>query len=144
MLTLPSVEPNPPGNAQYTIPAVQFPDGTYVMDSMKIAARIEKEHPKPSLYLDDPILEDLQKIGNKIMLPLSGVWRAGVYENVIPNRSKEYFRRTREARLGKSIAQALKETGGEEAWLEALPGIKELGSLIIARGGPFVLGLTRE
>lgn len=139
-----SVPANPPGEASYTIPTVQFPDGTYIMDSIKIATKIEKDHPEPPLHLDSPILPEVIKIGNKIMAPIKGITTAGVYTNLLPETSKEYFGRTREKRFGKPILQFAKENGGEEAWLEALPGIKELADLLKANGGPFVMGKTRE
>ncbi len=128
----------------YTIPTVKFPDGTYVMGSKNIAARLEKEHPTPPLPVDSPILEGLPKLGDKIMTPLKGIQIPGVYTNILPEGSKEYFARTREARFGKSLLQLRKETGVEEAWIEALPGIKELGELLKANGGPFVMGDKRE
>lgn len=114
------------------------------MDSKAIATRLEQDHPNPSLHLDSPILEDVTKIWNNIMTPLQGIKLHGVYENVLPPKSKEYFRRTREAKVGKTLLQLKKETGGEEAWMEALPGIKALGELLRKNGGPFAEGDTRE
>lgn len=114
------------------------------MDSKKIAARLEKDHPEPPLHLDSPILEEVMKLGNKIMSPIKAITNAGVYRNLLPERSKEYFGRTREKRFGKPILQLAKENGGEEAWLEALPGIKELAELLKANGGPFMMGKSRE
>jgi hypothetical protein len=114
------------------------------MDSKEIAARLEKDYPEPPLYLDSPILEEVMKLGNKIMSPIKAITNAGVYTNLLPNRSKEYFGRTREQKFGKPILQLAKENGGEEAWLEALPGIKELMELLKVNGGPFVMGQIRE
>jgi len=57
--------------------------------------------------------------------------------------SKEYFERTRHERLGKPLAQIAQESGGEEAWMAAIPELKELGALLKAEGGPFVMGKTR-
>jgi hypothetical protein len=34
------------------------------------------------------------------------------------------------------------EDGGEKAWIEALPGLKKLASIISAKGGPYCLGGT--
>lgn len=64
--------------------------------------------------------------------------------NLLNPPSKEYFERTREARLGMSLEQLAKESGGEEAWLAAVPGLKELGALIKGNGGPFVMGEIRK
>lgn len=127
----------------YTIPAVQFPDGTYIMDSRPIAQRLEKDHPTPSLHLDSPILPEVAKLLPGIRDPLRGVWLPKVPANLLPERSREYFVRTREKRWGKPLAQVQAEHGGEEAWIEAMPGIKALGEVVKANGGPFVMGDTR-
>ncbi|CZR69457.1 uncharacterized protein PAC_19357 [Phialocephala subalpina] len=41
-----------------------------------------------------------------------------------------------------NLLQLKNEIGGEEAWMEALPGIKALGELLGKNGGPFVEGDT--
>lgn len=114
------------------------------MDSMKIAERLEKDYPTPSLHLDSPLVEEVNKVLNNIMMPLRGIAIPGVYTNVVSEPSKEYFGRTRGERVGKPLHQFAKENGGEEAWMEALPGIKALGVLLKENGGPFVTGDTRE
>lgn len=46
--------------------------------------------------------------------------------------------------LGKSLEEYAKTDGGEEAWIEALPGMKTLGELIKNEGGPYIMGKTRK
>lgn len=139
----PHVPQNPPGNTPYTIPTVQLPDGTYIMDSKPIAQRLERDYPSPSLNLDSPILPEVERLLQpKVMMPLRGVWMPRVPPNLLSERSSEYFERTRAERWGKPLSQIAKEIGGEEAWIEALPGIKELGEIVKAKGGPFVMGET--
>ncbi|XMA10847.1 hypothetical protein WAI453_003638 [Rhynchosporium graminicola] len=138
----PHVQPNPISDTPYTIPTVRVPDGTYIMDSKLIVARLEKDYPTPSLYLDSPILEEMQPIIGKIAGPLRPVWQPRVPINLLGERCSEYFHRTREEKLGNSLVQFAKEEGGEEAWVEALPAVKELGVLLKRNGGPFVLGKT--
>jgi len=65
--------------------------------------------------------------------------------HLVPKRllnepSREYFERTRKERLGKSLDVFAKEEGGEEAWVEAMPGIKGLGEVLGREEGPYVLG----
>jgi len=59
---------------------------------------------------------------------------------LLNDRSAEYFTRTRAERFGKSLTEIAQEQGGEEAWMEALPPIKELGQVLARHEGPFVLG----
>ncbi|TVY36989.1 Glutathione S-transferase-like protein [Lachnellula occidentalis] len=102
----------------------------------------KKDHPTPPLHLDSPLLPKVQALLPKIMPPLSPVWQPAVPTNLLNPASKEFFERTRAERLGKPLAQIAQESGGEEAWMAALPGIKELGALVKAEGGPFVMGKT--
>ncbi|KAH9213322.1 putative glutathione S-transferase [Leptodontidium sp. 2 PMI_412] len=138
----PHVPANPAPGTEYTIPAVQFSDGKYIMDSKPIAERLEKDYPSPSLYLDSPILEEVYPAIGKIAMPLRAVWLPRVPVNLLNERSSEYFHRTREQGIGKPLTQFMKEEGGEEAWVEALPAIKALGELVKKNGGPYVMGKT--
>lgn len=114
------------------------------MDSKPIAERLEKDYPSPSLHLDSPILEEVYPAIGKIAMPLRAVWLPRVPVNLLNERSSEYFHRTREQGIGKPLTQFMKEEGGEEAWVEALPAIKALGELVKKNGGPYVMGKTRR
>lgn len=142
MRVVSSVEPNSDG--KFTIPAMQFPDGTYVMDSEAIAARLEAEHPSPSLHLDSPLLPEVYALIPAILGPLRPEWLPRVPVNLLNDVSSEFFHRTREAELKKSLARYKEEEGGEECWMEALPAIKELGEVLKRNEGPFVMGKTGE
>jgi glutathione S-transferase len=125
----------------YTSPAVKFDDGTYAMDSKKIARELEKRYPSPSLHLDDPIVANfsLAKF-QKHLIP-----------HVVPKvpkllneRSEEYFNRTRAVRFGMPLAQVEKEKATEERWEEAKEGLVEMADLLRQKGGPCFLGTTGE
>lgn len=62
--------------------------------------------------------------------------------SILNENSREYFERTRAEALGKTLQEYASTDGGEEAWIEALPGIKGLGSIIGKEEGPFVMGDT--
>ena len=113
------------------------------MESKAIATRLERDHPSPPLHMDSPKLKQVEQLLSKIRDPLKAVWMPRV-PNILPERSKEYFERTRAEALGKPLEEFAKLNGGEEAWIEAMPGIKELGELIKKEGGPFVMGDSRE
>jgi hypothetical protein len=127
---------------QYSIPAVRFPDNTYIMDSKAIALRLEKDYPSPSMHMDSSILPEVERIIPGINAALRGVWCPKVPPKLLNEPSREYFVRTREERFGIKFANMAETTGGEEAWMEALPAIKALGEILKKNGGPFVDGET--
>lgn len=110
------------------------------MESRKIATRLEQDYPSPSFKLDNPILAEVARLVPKMVEPLRGVWMPNVPGNLLNPHSSEYFAQTRSKRYGKSLEDFGKEHGGEEAWMEALPATKELGTVLQRNGGPFVLG----
>ena len=42
------------------------------------------------------------------------------------------------------LPQLEKEMGGDDAWVNATPALKELGTLLKTEGGPFLMGKTGE
>jgi len=135
------LSPNQGPAKPYTIPSVRFSSGDYIMESKAIVTRLERDHPSPSLHLDSPVLKQVEQMLPKILEPLRAIWMP-VVPNILNEPSREYFERTRAETLGKSLQEYAKTDGGEEAWVEALPGLKELGELIKKEGGPFVMGDT--
>ena len=113
------------------------------MDSKAIAAHLEKLHPSPSLHLDSDAQKQVEQLISKIHEALRGVWMPLV-PNILNEPSREYFERTRSATVGKSLKEYAQTNGGEEAWIEALPPIKELSEVIKKNGGPFVMGESRK
>lgn len=87
----------------YTIPAVILPDGTWIMDSWKIADALEEKYPEPSLRLDSPYLGRMKKILIEIMGKIVGIYVPGVHNNVLGEASQPYFRRTREEMVGSTL-----------------------------------------
>lgn len=114
------------------------------MDSRKIVTRLENDYPSPSLHLDSPLLPIVEDLLSKVQEPMRCIWMPLIPSNLLNPRSAEYFTRTREEKFGKSLADLKAEAAGEEAWIEALPGLKGLGELLAREGGPFLLGRTRE
>jgi len=78
------------------------------------------------------------------MASFRGVAIPKIPRNLLNPPSAEYLDRTRLARFGMSLPQLEKETGGDSAWEAAKPALKELGAILRAEGGPFVLGKTGE
>ena len=112
------------------------------MDSRKIAAELEKQYPEPSLHLDSPVLPKIEACVSNIVAALRPVLMAPIPRNLLNAASIEYFERTREVRFGMPLQQFEKEQGGDKAWEKAASTFKEVGDILRANGGPFVLGKT--
>jgi hypothetical protein len=112
------------------------------MDSKAIALRLEKDYPSPSMHMDSPILPEVEKIIPSINAALKGVLYPKIPPKLLNEPSRDYFVRTREQRFGMKLENMAEMMGGEEAWMEALPGIKALGEILKKNGGPFVEGET--
>jgi glutathione S-transferase len=113
------------------------------MESRAIATALEKEFPSPPLYLDSPILPKVEALMPKITLHLAPVCPPRVSRDILNERSISYFNRTREARFGMPLDEFEKsEQGGETAWENATPHLRELAELLKEDGGPFFMGQT--
>jgi glutathione S-transferase len=117
------------------------------MDSLAIAKALEKLHPNPSLHLDSPLLDKVTTLIFQIRTALVPIFMPLVPKLLLPERSAEYFRKTREQRTGRKLEEIYedKETGGAKAWEKARnSGLQELGSLYKKakedNGGPFLEG----
>ncbi|KAL8950996.1 MAG: hypothetical protein Q9222_002994 [Ikaeria aurantiellina] len=135
------IPPNPDGTP-YTVPAVRFPDGTHVMDSINVAHELEKRYPTPSLHLDSPLLKKITEWMPTLFQPLAPVVMPKIPRNLLNPDSVTYFEETRSKRFGMPLDQFERDHGGDEAWEKAAPAFKEVGELLKAHGGPFLMGVT--
>ena len=135
------IPPNAEGT-EYTIPAVCIGGDKYVMDSIKIADELERLHPSPSLHLDSPVLPKVEELSGQLIRPLIGVIMPKVPKNLLNQESLDYWHDTRSKAFGMPMDQLEKEKGGEDAWENVKPAMKEAGDILKAEGGPFVLGKT--
>ncbi|KAF2856035.1 glutathione S-transferas-like protein [Plenodomus tracheiphilus IPT5] len=140
-LGIPPIPKTAPGySADYTSPAIRYANGTYAMDSWPIAHDLEAQYPEPPLHLDDPVVIQVRDLIGDFFTPL----RAHLLPRVpylLPERSAEYFYRTRKVRFGKSLQQVGSEAG-EKNWEDAKNPAKVTGDLLRKNGGPFFLGET--
>ena len=135
------LSPNSEG-PPYTIPAVQLPDGTYMMDFRQIASELEHRYPSPSLVLDSPILKKVEGLIPRLTTPLIGDFMPKVPTRLLNPLSAEYFERTRAKRFGKTLSEVGRDSDEEKAWAQVEPPLKEMGDILKAEGGPFALGKT--
>lgn len=133
----------PPSTSSYTIPAIRFPDGTYLMDSKKIALELETRYPAPqypSLHLDSPVLAKLEAIFPRLIKGLYGVFVPGVVKRVLGPKSQPYFTETREANFGMSLDELEKKLGGESVYEAIGDDLKEVTELLKETEGKFFEG----
>jgi glutathione S-transferase len=139
--------PNPkdaPGYfTDYSIPAIKYEDGSYQMDSWLIAHELEKRYPSPSLHLDDPVNIKVRDQIPAILGPIFLQFLL-IIPTLLPERSQEYFYRTREADLGKPLSEVHKEAlaNAEEGWKKTEESLKEVADLLKKHEGPYFLGKT--
>ncbi|KOS19318.1 hypothetical protein ESCO_001411 [Escovopsis weberi] len=129
--------------AAYTIPVVRFPDGTHVMDSGRIADAIEARYPEPSIRMDSPYVAKVEELMTQIVPSIFGLFVNRVPERLLNTVSADYFRPTREQRVGMPLDQYEKVAGGQIAIDKARPFIQQLTALLGENaGGPFFMGDT--
>ncbi len=128
---------------KYTVPAIQHvPTNTYIMDSAPIAQFLESTYPDPPV----PLTSELgSKIEAKARGEVGPVFHASVMPReigILSPRAQEYFRRTREASLGRRLEDLIDPEKEEQDW-KGIDGAKRaIGELMRTHkaDGPFVLG----
>lgn len=128
---------------KYTVPTIHHvPTDTYIMDSAPIAQFLESTYPNPPVPLTSELGSEIQTkaraIGEK-------VFRNSVMPrelNILSPRSQEYFRRTREARIGHPLEDLLDPDKEEQAWKAVDGDMRAVSDLMQTNkaSGPFVLG----
>ncbi|KAL0936377.1 glutathione s-transferase [Colletotrichum truncatum] len=134
------LEGDPDQIALFTCPTVQFPDGTYVMNSAKIIKRIEAEHPEPPLYHDLELTQTLLQSAQGLMDALAAILLPIAPRRILSERSAKYFWETRKEYLGMSLDEFEERYGGEKAWEKAKKPLDEITALLSKTEGPFFLG----
>ncbi|KAJ5856519.1 Glutathione S-transferase N-terminal [Penicillium soppii] len=130
-------------NAQapaYSIPTIICPDGTYIVDSRKIADYIERQIPIPSLHLDSPYLEKVEHLWSQYMKAITPIFIPLVPKRILNAESIGYWYTSRPGLIGMPLDQLEREKGGVRAWNEAGPVLREVTVLLKENEGPFLLG----
>ncbi|KAI0189902.1 putative glutathione S-transferase [Astrocystis sublimbata] len=127
-----------------TIPTVIMPDGTYIMDSSKIANAIEKICPSPSLHLDSPLREKVEAYIACAHIALAPVSIPNVPRRLLNERSHEYWHETRSNYTGMPLDQYEKEQGGDgKPYKAAAPHLQAVTAILNENlDGPFFMGST--
>ncbi|KAL7945042.1 hypothetical protein V8C42DRAFT_324397 [Trichoderma barbatum] len=137
----PHIAPNETGRA-FSIPTIQFPDGTYVMESRKIAEAIEQKHPSPSVYLDSPAVKRIESLVLNTIKPIYPLLMYKISQVILTEKSYDYWVGQYTREYGMTLDEYERQFGGEKAWAEAQPAMSELTALLEEgqAGGPFFLG----
>jgi glutathione S-transferase len=119
-----------------------MPDGTYIMDSRKIADALEKLKPEPSFRLDSGYVEQIQDAVLDAWKALAPIALPRVADILLNPPSADYFRETRAERFGMPLSELAKcDKAGEAAWKNAEPSMQKLEKLLHEHEeGPYVLG----
>ncbi|KIV88054.1 hypothetical protein PV10_08984 [Exophiala mesophila] len=132
------IPPNETGFA-YSSPAIGLPDGSYVMESRKIASALEERYPTPSLHLDSPYLPRVEAVLSKLLPGLRPIFVPLVPKVFLNPRSQEYFIPDRERTFGKSLDEV--SQGADQAAEDSRPYVAQLAELLREnQDGPFFAG----
>ncbi|EPS40010.1 hypothetical protein H072_6186 [Dactylellina haptotyla CBS 200.50] len=139
------IEPNESasGHIKYTVPAIHHvPTNIYMMDSVPIAEFLELTYPDPPLKLTSELGREIETKARAVAGPAMRLSVTPREMNILSPRSQEYFRRTREATLGRRLEDMLDPDEEEKLWditESNMPAVSELLHTHEAEG-PFVLG----
>ncbi|KZL74880.1 glutathione s-transferase [Colletotrichum incanum] len=135
------VEPWPQQRTSHTCPAVQFPDGTYVMNSAKIIKHLEEKYPEKPLHPDSEEAQASSQLTSRLWGSLQPVMMPEVYRTILGERSQPFFWDTRKEDLGGMTVYGFEEKyGGERAWEKAKQAIKDASTQLNKTEGHFFLG----
>ena len=127
--------------AEYSSPVVRMTDGTYVMDSRKIADTLEKLQPEPSLHLDSEHVDRVQKVVLAVWVALTPIAIPRVPELLLNHPSADYFRETRAKRFGMPLTELAKSDKARDAFTTAEAPMNDLKTILQEHDdGPNVLG----
>ena len=130
------------GYGKHTVPAIKFPDGTCVMDSLAIYKRLETDAAYaelPKIPIDEDLEQRVDAITTRMFIGLGPAFRYNTLMLFNPV-SREYYRQERMG--GKELPPP---TDGEldDAWEAAEGVVRELAAVLrqgASGEGPFFLG----
>lgn len=138
------LEGDPEQVAPYTCPTVEFPDGTYIMNSEKIIKRIEADYPEPPLLLESEVFQQVVNLLSRSHGALRPVLLPIAPREILSEASAKYFWETRKKRFGMTLDELEKQKGDEKAWAEAKESLEETAALLKKTEGPYFLGDKSE
>jgi glutathione S-transferase len=125
----------------YTIPAIKFPDGTYLMGSWAIAEAINERYPTPAIDLGPAVKDKLIQSMSDAMHAIQPIYFTLIPQRILNKASHEHWYRTRPVYAGMPLDKFWDEKGGEVAWKAAEPHIRDITAMLKENSdGPFFDG----
>lgn len=119
-----------------------MPDGSYVMDSYKIAEILEEKYPSPSLVLNTPVQLRFRESLMQFMGKLQPIYVPRVATQLLGEESLEYFLTTRQEDVGMPLDD-FKKQHGPGAFERCEPFAREITALLNeSSSGPYFMGDT--
>ncbi|KAI1809956.1 thioredoxin-like protein [Poronia punctata] len=143
-LEYPDIKPRlqahfPEGQEEFTVPTVRMPDGTYIMNSSKIAQVLEELYPSPSLPPTSPVQQRYFDTLSPAYDALEPVKFSFVPRRILNEVNYPYWRKTRSENIGKPISDAELE----QVFKAASPSLQAVTAMLKENeDGPFFLGAT--
>jgi glutathione S-transferase len=118
------------------------PTNIYMMDSLPIAQFLESTYPDPQVPLSSELGREIETKSRTVIGPAFYTSVMPREINILSPRSQEYFRRTREAALGRPLEDLLDLEKEEQTWKALDDSLRSLGDMMQTHkaDGPFVLG----
>ena len=115
-------------------------DGIWLTDSFAIVQELDRLHPQPSLHLDGPYQAKVNELAAKVMQKIGPECYSRIPETILNEASRQYWYQTRQERLGMSVDQYEAKHGGNTAYAEAEPYLKQLTQLLEENEGLYFMG----
>ncbi|KAL7944093.1 hypothetical protein V8C42DRAFT_358770 [Trichoderma barbatum] len=128
--------------ADYTVPAVRLPDGSYVMESLSIAKKLEALQPTPNAYVDHPVVEEVARSRKRLLMCLAPVLVPRMPRECLSGPTIRFHEKAREKTYGMTLEMLEDRFGGRAAWTKAQPLLDDLAGILKRQDGPFCLGQT--
>lgn len=113
------------------------------MDSPAISKFLESTYPSPPVPLTSELGREIETKARSTIAPTFATSVMPREINILSPRSKEYFRRTREALIGRRLEDLCADSEKEEqTWDAVADDMRAVGALMLTHKaeGPFVLG----
>lgn len=119
-----------------------MPTNAYLMDSAPISQFLESTYPDPAVPLTSELGREVEATARASGGRAFGASVMPREIRILSPRSQEYFRRTREATIGRRLEDLLAPGKEDETWDALADGMRATSDLIQTNkaDGPFVLG----
>lgn len=126
---------------KYTVPTIHhIPSNKSIMESAQIAEFLESTYPDQPVPLTSELGREIESKARAVVGTIFGKSVMAREVNILSPRAGEYFRKTREPKIGRRLEELL--ANEDETWDAADGDIRAVGDLMQKNkaDGPFLLG----